>query len=245
MNPQWTTENLLPHFDWQTSQDAAAVWQGYLSRPHINPDLWTAIKGQFLESLKRVDKLGRTKDHAFGLLAYVCIHHPKWLSEIESKNALRTLPAEGRAEVARSIWQTVEGVGEKSEVLWKERIEPFLRRAWPPEQLESGAAFNLALAAICARSRFPAAVEAVSPLLTAVEHFSLISERLIVQKHPVNFPESTLILLGRIMNVDDRLAASEVKGLLSTIVEKWPSAREKHDFIRLNDAVSRHGLGRV
>ena len=59
VDPVWTTEHLLPLFDWNRSEiEARGAWEGYLWSGRLYGPLMERLKGAFLKSAEQCDALG-------------------------------------------------------------------------------------------------------------------------------------------------------------------------------------------
>ncbi|MBM3189906.1 MAG: hypothetical protein FJZ90_14435, partial [Chloroflexi bacterium] len=134
LDAAWVQSTLIWRFDWDSSNEAAALWMGFLWQPQLNLELWNLLKPSFLKTVEHAQELGRHAGQLYGLAAAICIRYPGWISEDESEAILRSIGVKGRKTVAVEIWRGVEGARERGELLWRERVGPWLTKAWPKDR---------------------------------------------------------------------------------------------------------------
>ncbi len=243
LSPDWTESHLLTRFDWAHSDEAVAVWQGYLWQARVTPELWKAIKGDFLAALREKHKLRAFEEEISTLFGYVCIDLPDWLSADEVQDALRQMDDKGLAAVARVIFRRLQGAGDKGEAMWRTLIGPWLDLNWPKnrDMVHPSSAFNLAMAATYAGDVFESAVNLVLPFLTGSEDYGLAVDRLRETEYPERCPVSVLRLLD-IVDTSYAWPDQNLRALLSRIQEVQPVLVHDSKFRRLDEYLLRHDI---
>lgn len=241
LNPAWVEEHFLPYFDWNQSPEAPGVWQGYLWSARITPELWPRIKPNLLAALRERHQLGRAAERICELFGMVCVNRPEWFTKEETRDALRSLDARGRAVVARVISERMEAAGAQSEALWNDLIGPWLDSVWPKDldMRDPDSSLNLAMAATYSGTSFKAAVDVIAPLLVPARHCSRLWQRLLDAGIPSREPQATLKLVGAIVDKgtppDPRL-----RDILNQIQAADPAAAQQPEFGCLTDYLRRH-----
>ncbi|WP_103016191.1 SIR2 family protein [Salinibacter ruber] len=243
-DPEWTEENVVPLFDWASSDEARFAWSGYLWSPTMRPDLWPAMKPFFLATFDNVDQLrGEAQKSLAVLLAAISVEGKQTLTSDEARDCLRQLDEQGRTEVARWIVRRLEGADERAERLWAERIGPWVESAWP-----QGAAFrssatsvSLAWAAIEAGNAFPEAVEVIESRVTALDRPPSVLNRLAESEHPNSHPQASLQLLDALIDdISFHHEAEELQQCLEDISASEADLEDDRRYVRLMDLVEQH-----
>ena len=242
LNPAWVEEHFLPYFDWNQSPEGPGVWQGYLWQARITPELWPRIKTHFLAALKERHRLGHADRRICELFGAICFDRPEWLTTEETRDALRSLDARGRAMVAHVIWKRLEGAGAQSEVLWNDLIGPWLDSVWPKDlhMRDPDSSLNLAMAATYSGASFRAAVDVIKPLLVPAKHCSLLWERLLDAGIPGREPQATLNLARAIVDTERTWPDSRLRDILNQIHAADPAAAQQPEFRNLSEYLLRH-----
>jgi hypothetical protein len=244
LDREWTEKKLIPYFDWGREEDATAMWQGYLWASVISPGLLTAFKNSFLEALRKKDKLGDYSRKICQLFAVVCMESAGELSRDEMREVLKSLDPEGRAEVVNTIYRRLKEVGENSESFWTNRVSPWLTSVWPKDRryIEPKSARYLALAAVTSGRAFQKAIDDISKFLVQTEDFSYLVHRLSESRHPEDFPQDTLRLLGMIVSTEERWPPREFRRLLNRVKNAYPQATETGAYQCLDEYLRVHRL---
>ena len=243
VDPGWTNQNLLPHFDWGNSPEAAAVWDGYLWSSKIYPGLFAKLKISLFEALKHRPEFHDRVANIGGFFVVICIRAPQWLTVSEMRDGLRALDAKGRQSGAAQIHQMLERAESKAPALWRDRIEGFIQDAWPKdkETIEAGSAYHLALASVGSGEAFPEAVSTVESLLCPIDSASYIAVRLFEAGHAERFPEASLRLLAAIYSEAEVHLNPEFRSVLEKILSAFPQATDDPEYRRLDDYLKRRG----
>lgn len=244
INPAWVEQHLLKYFRWNQSAEAAAIWQGYLWQARITPELWLKIKPDFLAALRDKDRLGEFADQICTVFGFICIDEPDSLTTDEAQDALRSLDARGRAEVARVVYRRVAGARDKAQVMWTTRIAPLLGRFWPKDRamVDAGSAVNLAQAAVHAAGAFDVAVQEIAPFLTGSDQYSSVVNDLDKSEHPDQRPASTVQLLSLIVDTDCRWPDQKLRTILTRISAAEADLVNDPRFRQLDEYLRRFGL---
>ena len=169
---EWTTEHLLPLFDWRHPSEACAVWQGFLLwSPGLYRPLMEAIKPHFLATAQHCDKLGRWSGGYSHFLAVTALGQPD-IPDIfdrgELAQATASLPPDELHQTANTLVQALKSVNEKQRTdYWENRMQPYLESAWPQSRRHKTRVISITLAMLCvaARKKFPDAIKILDPWL--------------------------------------------------------------------------------
>lgn len=244
VDQNWATTNLVPLFDWNGSEtEAASAWQGFLWSPRLHLPLLQAIKPSFLATAQHYAALGDLGRQYAAFLTYAALEQLDEYSWQEFEQALASLPAEGLAEVARTLAQALEGAGEQREHYWTNRVWPLWLHSWPKQIGLLSSEVSEALATLCAGSgpAFPAVLDAVFSWLRPVEHPHYVVHKLSEGDYAERWSESTLRFLRAVVH-DQPWPPRELGDLLNRIGHTSAGLRHDPRFIELRDYARAHGL---
>ena len=220
VDPDWTTEHLLPLFDWERSNvEARAAWKGYLHAPRLYRPLMEALKPAFLETAQHYDALGQHGRQYSAVLVYAALDPADVFENEELADATRELPQEALHEAAGTLIRALDGAGDQRKEYWTNRVEPYLRNIWPKtsDRASSAIAEHFCRVCIAAREAFPIALEFIYPWLRALEQpdhiVDLLHEKEICRK----FPHAALKLLDAIIDGTTQWAPRDLKECLEDI----------------------------
>jgi len=204
----WTEQNLLPLFDWNTSNEANAVWEGFLSSARLYQPVLIALKQPFLETAKNYNSLGVHSQQFATLLTYVALDQTEGFTAKEFQTAISTLPLEGLETAARTLYRAVAGAAEQCEEYWENRIRPFWRNVWPKDRklVTPEIARYLAHMVLATRDKFPTALNQVKAWLIPVKDPVYLVSLLHKSNHCQRFPAQALQLLDAIVDGNSRVS---------------------------------------
>lgn len=228
VDPDWSTEQLLPSFDWAQEDEAIAAWQGFAWQPRIDAKLWGALKPHFLPMFtpERLHQLGAGGKNMAAMLMLVGVEFgPNELPRDGVRDAIRAMPDEFRIEaaawIASYLRQPADG-DDPPEVaadqLWTDRVAPWLQKVWPPEpQIRSrGTAVQFARAAVAVGEHFPRAVTLLTPqFIRGAADMALMD--LAASTHPDRHPRATLELLEATLDLNQFWFADELRRILNRV----------------------------
>ncbi len=225
------------------SEEARAVWQGYLWQPEVTPELLRAVKRDFLAALRPKNRLGVFEEQIATLFGYIRIDEPDWLSTDERQSALRSMDADGLTIVARVVFHRLQGAGDMGEALWTASIRPWLKASWPKDRamVHPGSAFNLAMAATYAGAAFQSAVELFEPFLTGSDRYSHLIDRLKETDYPERSPSSVLRLL-EVVDTNYKWPDQKLRALLARLQAAEPALVNDRQFRRLDEYLRLNNL---
>lgn len=231
----WAVSHLVPLLDWSNPHEAVGAWQGFVAAPRIRPSLWSAIKHHFLVMCGHLSDLDRYGEWVPGIFASVAIEGDDALSQEEATQVLRLLGDSGRAGVAFWIQKRLEGAGDRAATLWRDRIGPWIARAWLPEPRLRGpvASERLVFAVTRAEAAFSDAVEVVHGLMAPVANPDLVVHVLTGAGLPSREPEACLKLASAI--IDDRGSVRTLQTLLDEVRRVRPDLVSSSSYRRLED----------
>ncbi len=241
---QWTEIHLLPLFDWEhNSNEAKAVWGGFLWSPRLYEPLFIALKESFLATASHYEELGKRARQFAALITYAALHRLNGYTSEDFKEAIAKLPQKGLNEVAWALVQALEASEEQRENYWKNRIRPFWHDIWPKsrELISDKISELLALLTIAAREEFPDALERVINWLKPIEHADYIVDRLLESGLVQRFPDEALCLLDAIIG-DQTWPPSQLKKCLDGIEKSKKALLQDNRFKRLKVYIARHDI---
>jgi hypothetical protein len=251
--PDWTRATLIPSMDWANEDEATALWQGFAWQPRLNAELWAEIGKPFLASFtpERLARLCDSERTMAQLLMLAGIEFRR--EDLPDERARAAIMAMSPVMREDAIWwlrhyltQAVEGgalPGERADALWRDRVQPWLKRAWPHERgLRSrNLSARFALLTTSTSNAFPEAVEFVLPFLIPTND-SLVLHELNRTNHPDQHPEATLQLLTAIC-VPPEVAswhADDLRAIVAKLIESRPALRDDPAIRRYQELLRLH-----
>ena len=235
----WTTQHLLPLFDWQRCEDEArAAWEGFFWSPRLYPSLAQAIKSYFLDTARYYQALKNKKQYAV-LLTLVSLNLRDIFTKTELAEATRQLPPAGLHNCAWILFKSLEASGDQRADYWANRIVPYLRYIWPKSKdcLSPEIAENFGYLCIAAQNNFPDALSILGGWLQPLRHSGHIVHQLNQANLCPQFPRETLEFLGRLINEQTFSPFGKLGKCLKTIRQAEPALETDTQYNRLMDYV--------
>lgn len=242
---EWTTTNLLPVFDWQSSEvEARAAWEGFLGSPRIYPPLMESFKSQFLDTAKHYVNLEKYGEQYAALLTFVSLEPGDIFKKSELAVATRSLPPEGLKSVARALVNALEGTTQHRAEYWKNRVLPYWKSVWPKSSriINPSISGNLARLCIAAQDAFPDALQELRHWLNPPEFPDFLVNLLYEAKLCKLYPEKSLAFLDIII-ANQMRAPQNLQNCLNAIRETRQELGIDPRFQRLNEYLQLHNRG--
>ena len=244
VDPVWTTEHLLPLFDWNRSEiEARGAWEGYLWSGRLYGPLMERLKGAFLKSAEHYDALGSQSRPYTWMLTFAALEPGDVFTVRELADATRALPQHGLDEAAETVARSLESAGDRRSEHWKESVAPYLRNIWPNrnDRGSRSIAEHLGRACVAAERAFPEALELVEAWLQPLHDTYLILKGLLEAGICEQFPEQALKLLDAIGDEQTRWPVAELRRCLIAIRTAAPGLEDDPRFMRLRAYLRRRG----
>lgn len=171
VDPEWTTQRLIPLFDWSVSEpEAKAAWEGFLWSPRLYRPLLEKMKPSFLETVNHYDKISPDlRDEYATLLTHVALDRRGVFTEAALRKAFSALPESGLLKSLQCLIWIMKDDPAHAATLWKNRVIPLLAKVWPWGRLwrEEESEYQSKLTELCLATgdAFPDAVKRLSPRL--------------------------------------------------------------------------------
>ena len=241
---KWTTQHLLPHFDWNKSElEAGAAWEGLLWSPQLYGPLLRTLKPAFLETAHHYDELGKHGRQYASVLVYASLDPRDIFSKTELATATLGLPPEGLKEAAVALIRAAEAAGDQRADYWKNRVMPYLREIWPKTRKEhsAGVAQCVGIVCIAAQDAFPATFKLLRGWLKRSNYPDQLVWRLHEEGLCERFPERALEFLHASVEDGPQLAPSELPECLRAIRSADPKLESDRRFRRLREYLRKDG----
>jgi hypothetical protein len=246
----WARDALIARMTWlgrKPTNEARALWQGYLWAPQLNSKLLEDLKPAFLQALT-CDLGFRGDENLFRLFGDLLLKAPDKLSADEKRRVFRDMPVDGLVACAHYWRQVLQGTSIGAANIWKEKIGPLIKSYWPvtknkvtPDTVEA-----LARLVIRTNDAFPEALETIlgkKLLTTCCRSGFIVSEIAGVRPKTQDFsyydylqnhPHETLLLIDRSVNFDIlTYERSHLKDILQRAREADPSVEQTDVYCRL------------
>ncbi len=239
----WTSENLLPRFDWNCSRsEARYAWIGFLRAPKLLESLMAKLKQPFLATAKHYMQLGQHAEQYAALLTFAAMSRCKAFTLKNLSLAAENMPEAGIRILVQTMTSALEASGEQRQSYFQNRVKTCFKSMWPKTRtvISSGTSEDLALLCVAARENFPEALELVKGWLQTVEYMGFIVTRLQEAGLSEQFPDEALDFLTRLIGETTQCQASELALCLDAMRSKMPSLKKDSRFMKLLDYQRRH-----
>lgn len=246
VDPEWASENLLPHFEWQTSEHEARVaWEGFLWSPRLYRPLMEVLKGSFLNSARHYEALGKHRVQYATLLTYAALDPGDTFTSSELAGAVRALPAEGLRYSANALVNALEGAGDQRADYWANRVAPFINNLWPKGQdvMTPVIAETLARLCVAAGGAFPEAMAMLRVWLQPLGHPDTAVRMLHKADLCGAFPEQALDFLSLVIGEQTQWPPTDLSKCLEAIRTAAPALETDPRHEQLLNHLRMHGWG--
>ena len=243
VDDQWTTQHLLPLFDWHSSQiEARAAWSGFLWSPRLHRPLMESIKDPFLDTANHYRKLGDEEGAQYvALLTSAALDRVDTFTQHELATATEALPENGLRDAAEVLVDRLEAAGKQREEYWRSRVRPYLRKIWPRGHTRKTPVISECLGRLCIAGDdvFPNALEELRPWLGPLpDRGYLMMHRLNTSRLCEKFPRPSLAFLSLVTGNE---SLGEVEECLTQIRSTEPQVENDPQFRRLHDLLRAEG----
>lgn len=245
----WTTRHVLPRLRWGTAppsdslhKEVRALWGVIAFRGSITPklvsvlgsDLWKAV--QCHKEIAHGEKLVRFFVHMS------TSPHEGLLDESTCRETARIVIRENPRNVGVALRDVLSRSDQPREQIWRERVQPWLRRFWPREKsLNTGESSSALVEVIMATGdAFQEAVDWSNSYLMPLNDRQ-ISTVCYDKNTWKPFPRATVDLLHRIVPEEgiDPWSRVSLKDTLKTLREADATIRQDSRFLELERRVAR------
>ena len=236
VDEHWTTEYLLPLFDWQHSEvEAHAAWQGFLGSPRLYRPLMAALKKPLLTTAEHFTQLGEYAAQYASFLTFVALDRGDTFTQKELADATRALPQDGLWHTANSLTRALEGAGEQRSQYWMNRVLPYFESIWPKSEASISPETSESLARLCvaAQEAFPEALEKLKHWLQPLDHPNMVIHELNETHLSKHFPDYALKFLDNIIHDNSLLHSDWLLSCLNAIRSTNPGLETDPKFQKL------------
>jgi hypothetical protein len=242
----WTTQHLLPLFDWQRSEaEARAAWNGFLWSPRLYRPLMEALKPAFLDTARHHAALGEHGGQYAALLTFAALDPGDTFTIAELAAATRALPPSGLEDAAQALVRTLEGAGDQRAEYWANRVIPYLHAIWPKTRDKTSPVIAEHLGRLCvaAQDAFPEALALLRAWLQPLAHPDYLVHRLHEAGLCGRFPEQALDFLSLVIGDPAQWPPGDLAGCLEAIRTGAAELENDSRFQQLQDYLCQHGPG--
>lgn len=240
----WTTQHLLPIFDWRRSEaEARSAWEGFLWSPRLYHPLMELLKPAFLDTAQHYALLGKHDGQYASLLTFAALDPGDTFSIDELAGATRALPPDGLHHAAQSLVRALEGAGDQRADYWSNRVMPYLHAIWPKtrDNISPAIAESLGRLCVAAQDAFPEALHLLHFWLQPPAH----PDYLVHQLHKAGlcgrFPNQALDFLSLVIGDQNQWPPSHLSTCLEAIRTAAPTLETDQRFGRLLSYLRKHG----
>ncbi|MFC1682733.1 SIR2 family protein [Candidatus Zixiibacteriota bacterium] len=221
VDTEWTEKNLIPLFNWKESKLVAWIWQGYLFSPRISIDLANALKEHMIGAIEHISQLGVLAGKLCQLFTFVCLEYPEVYKLQEHQNALNAMGKKDLVHVAELFWRIIRDDAGSADNYWRNRIQPFIKKAWPKgiEFISEKSSKYLALTVIELEVAFGEAINSIKSILIPFAELPLLLTYLKDKSLPDKQPQNVMLLLSIVFTVECKSASKMFRDILDRLVK--------------------------
>lgn len=246
VDQEWTTQHLLPLFDWHHSgAEARGAWEGFLWSPRLYRPLLEVLKPAFLDTAHHYGALGKHDGQYVSLLTFAALDPGDIFSIAELAGATRALPPEGLQYAAQTLLRALEGSGDQRAEYWSNRVTPYLHAIWPKNRanISPAIAENLGQLCVAAQDAFPDALVLLRVWLLPPPHPDYLVHRLYKAGLCGRFPIQALEFLSLVIGDRTQWPPSDLGSCLEAIRGATPALETDYRFEQLMSYFLQHGRG--
>jgi hypothetical protein len=244
IDPEWAEENLIVLFDWESSELVALIWEGYLWSPRISADLAVALRDHLLNGFRHINQIENSSERLIQLFTVVCLEYSDLYTSREQCDALVEAGPEGLVHIAELFWRSISGDPKSADNYWRNRVQPFMERAWPQaaEFVSDNSSEKLALMLIELDDAFESALEYLRPFIRPFSDLSFLLTHLNAKELPDQQPRAVFRLLSRVFTEDFRYPHDTFRNVLNRIVLADESIRDEEAYRTMDNYLIQRGL---
>ena len=244
IDPEWAKENLIPLFDWENSDFAQLIWQGYLWSPRITADLAIDLKNHLAIAVKHSNEMGDSTKRLIHLFTVVCLEHPDLYKAQEQRDALVGMGNDGLVHIAELFFRTIGGDVKSADNYWRNRIQPFMKRAWPKaaEFVSDKTSEYLSLMAAGLNDAFEEALEFLWPFIKVFPDISFLLTHLAATDLPDQQPRVAFRLIFKVFTNDYQWPSKKFRNILNRIIQAEPIIENEPTYRLIDDYLVQHNL---
>ena len=235
----WTEIHLLPYFDWKNPEIARDMWQGFMRSPRIYRPLMEHLKTAFLETAQHYDELGDGSGEQYVVfLTYAALDSDDTFKLRDFKAAFAQFSPTALAQVAETLFRSLQGAGDQKSEYLHNRIGPFIKRIWPKTQQEKSPKILEYFAMLCAVAgeAFLEATKIFGVWLQPlhINNINFVIHLLEESGSCSDFPQESLDFLDCIVPETLGLYYGQLRECLDDIKYKQPDLEEDPRYERLD-----------
>lgn len=242
VDSKWTKEYLLPLFDWNSSIEANAAWEGFLWSPRIYRPLLVEIKEPLLEGAKHYKELGKHAGQFAAFLTFLALDPGDIFTTEELTTATGCLPVEGLERTAQTLITAFDSVPDNRNEYWYNRLLPYIHDVWPKNRdlITPIISESFALLCLAADELFPEALRELKYWIKSLQNPNILFISMHDGKICTKFPEESLGFLDAVVSNDVFWLSEDFQKCLVAIEKKNQQLTSDPRFVRLTDLARRH-----
>jgi len=237
---EWTTNKVLPWFNWNANSLANMSWRSYLWSPRLHKGLLLQLKPSLLSTALHYEELDSHKEQYARFMTYIALQQYDEYKAIELTEVFNILPSEALYYVASSLSDGISSSGDKYSEYWEHRIKVFINKFWPKNKdISENTVNQLGLLCIATKNHFGEAFSLLKHSLKPVQDTEYIVRQVKSSNLIQEFPKEILNFLN-ILTADPKYRpASKLKDCIEEIVTIEPSLSNEPSYKRLEIIVRR------
>lgn len=237
LDPEWTQNKLIPLLNWESSSEAALLWQGWLWNPQASADLILDLKEHLLTTLLlHTNKLEKKTEQLFQLFTSICLECKNIYNIPEQQKILNSIGQEGLKAIARFIKNSLGENTQQNDQYWKNRIKPFFTTTWPKvtKSIDSEISKYFALMCLSLDEEFEDAVESIKTILTPFD-INYFLDQLKKSPHIKKHPRIAFDLLASIFDTNTQQCwlIDDLKNIVISLSENYPELKSDPRYVNI------------
>ena len=244
VDKEWTTNFLLPLFEWRTSpNEARCAWIGFLWSPRLYKPFVHAVREQILETPKHYHSLDDSGKQFADFITFLSLDPSDIFTIKELTDAVAQMPINGLENSSQALVRAIEGSRDKRKSYWQNRILPFIHNIWPKtiELITTKISENFAHLCISASEAFPDAIKIIGHWLKPIQDPDYIIHLLYEAKLCEKFPKDALYFLDTVIGDNVQWIPRKLEQCLEGIKTNNKKLGKDIRFIRISDLIRRKG----
>jgi hypothetical protein len=232
----WTSENLLPEFNWNNETNKAALlWSSFLFSSRLHQPLMKRLEQDFFECANHLSELGDATVSYADFVTFIALEAPQLLAKSKLRNCLHYLSRCELKTISLTALRLLQGASSRREEYWNKRFVPFFKNFWVADDIgtDDNTRSNIALICVYSGNKFPIAIDMLESWLkpTANPHsiLSTINETNLAR----DFSSETLRFLDMVISDRATFIQNELSTCLNVLEENLVNIESDRKYQRL------------
>ena len=162
----------------------------------------------------------------------------------EQHDVLVDVGTDGLEHIAEFFWRSIRGDPQSANNYWRNRIQPFIKRAWPKaaEFVSDKSSEYLTLMVIELDDAFEDALEFLWPFIKPFPDLSFLLTHINEKELPDQQPKGVFRLLSKVFTEEYQWPSGTFRNVLNRIVQADPLIENELTYRTMNDYLMQRNL---